>query len=85
MTEQPWDEKYDHLVRSYCGRTESQDAIAPDIPFDLLGVDSVGLLGLIVDSEEIFGVECPNDMLTSDVLATPGTFWQALKDLMSAS
>jgi acyl carrier protein len=85
MTEQPWDEKFDHLLRSHRRLAESQDTIAPDVPFDLLGIDSLGLLGLIVDSEEVFGIEFPSDMLTSDVLATPGTFWQALKDLMSMS
>jgi acyl carrier protein len=83
MTTQSWDDKFDHLLRSYCRLAESHDTIDPDTPFDLLGIDSVGLLGLIVDSEEVFGVEFPNDMLTSDVLATPGAFWQALTDLMS--
>lgn len=78
----PWDEEFDHLLRSYCGIVGPRDVIGPDVPFDILGVDSVGLLGLIVDSEEIFGVEFPNDMLNSTVLATPGSFWRALRDLI---
>jgi acyl carrier protein len=82
MTVRPWDEKFDHLLRSYCPPQGFDGPIDPDVPFDLLGVDSVGLLSLIIDSEEIFGVELPSDMLNSEVLATPGSFWQALKELM---
>ena len=78
----PWDERFERLLRFYSGIAGSRDVIGPDVPFDLLGVDTRGLLGLIADSEEVFGVEFPNDMLNSTVLATPGSFWRALRDLI---
>lgn len=83
MMTQPWEEKFDHILRHRCRLVASEDVVDPDVSFDLLGVDSVELLGLIIDSEEVFGVEIPANMLTGDVLATPRTFWRALKELMS--
>lgn len=83
MAPLPWDEKFDSILRAY-SRLAPAEAIDPYVPFDLLGIDSVGLLGVIVDSEEVFEVEFPSDLLVGDVLATPGSLWKAVRELMPA-
>lgn len=81
MTTLPWAEEFEQVLRSRCRFAASDAALDPDASFDALGVDSFGLLGLIVESEEAFQVEFPEHMLTGEVLATPATLWRAVRQL----
>lgn len=77
----PWADEFEQVLRSHCRFAAPDEALDPDASFDALGVDSVGLLGLIVENEEAFQIEIPEQMLTSEVLATPATLWQAIQQL----
>lgn len=81
MADAPWTEKYDLIVRSYCRLSEPAAPIDAGTPFTALGVDSLGLLGLIADTELAYDVTFPQTMLTVEALFTPGAFWQALQTL----
>jgi acyl carrier protein len=81
MAQAPWSEGFEKILRVHCRLADTEGPLNPELTFDLLGVDSIELLRLIFDIEEVFGVEFPNDMLTGEVLATPATFWVALQEL----
>jgi len=80
-----WSEEFDRIIRAHCGLPDSTLAVNPNSSFNQLGADSVGLLNIIVDSEELFRVDFPDELMTADVLATPGALWQALLSVREQS
>lgn len=77
-----WDTRFEQVLRPYCRLVAAAGPIDPDASFAELGVDSLGVLGLIVDTEEAFGIELPMDMLTEDTLAGPAAFWRTVSGLV---
>lgn len=49
-----------------------------------LGLDSMGVVQLLGDLEESFGIEMPDELLTEDTFATAGSLWTAVADLVPA-
>jgi acyl carrier protein len=80
---QPWDGKFESILRKYCASAEPAASIEPDIPFRSLGIDSIAIVDIVVASEEAFNVELPVELLTTETLATPGTLWTALRTATS--
>ena len=81
MTDVPWNDDFDRILRSYCRLDSPGAPIAGDATFTALGVDSLGLLGLIGEAESVFDVTLPADLLTNEVLFMPATFWQAVQQV----
>jgi acyl carrier protein len=71
-------------------------AVLPHLPFsngeelaatdDLtaLGLDSMGIVQLLADLEEEFGIEVPDEVINEETFATAGSLWQALGGLIPA-
>ena len=78
----PWSAEFERLVRARCPGSGAPDPFDPDATFSSLGVDSIGLLGILVDSEDAFDIEIPLEILTNGSLVTPRTFWAALHPLV---
>ena len=47
-----------------------------------LGLDSMGIVRLLADLEEEFGIEVPDELITEDSFATAGSLWQAVGGLI---
>jgi acyl carrier protein len=75
----PWSEEFEKILRTHCRLVDRAAPLSPYAPFDLLGVDSIGLLGIIVDSEDAFDVDFLDELLTAEALATPIAFWESLQ------
>lgn len=73
-----WTDQYEALLRAHCRLDEGVACIQPDTAFALLGIDSMEIVSLVVDLEDMLGFEFPEDLLTPEVFATPGTLWDAL-------
>jgi acyl carrier protein len=50
-----------------------------------LGLDSMAVVVLLVDIEDTFEVEFPDDLLSVEVFATPSTLWSAIAGLETVS
>jgi acyl carrier protein len=85
MPDFPWSDEFEHIIRTNCGLSDSTVTMDSAAPFNLLGADSITLLNIIVDSEEAFDIQFPDELLTADTLATPGTLWQALMTVVERS
>lgn len=69
-----------------------RDILVPHLPYadgtelddgaDLaaLGLDSMGVVGLLVDLEDQLGLEISDDMLTEETFATVGSLWTTVAD-----
>jgi len=47
-----------------------------------LGLDSMGVVQLLADLEETFGLELPDELITEETFATAGSLWDAVGDLI---
>lgn len=75
-----WPEEFDEVLRRFCRFANPDQEIDADAFLVELGVDSLSMLSLIVESEEAFGVVLEPDLLTAEALATPGGFWLLLRE-----
>lgn len=74
-----WPERYEEIIRIHCRFVESSQAVDPDENLAVLGVDSMELISIIVDLEEAFGFQMPQELLVPENFATPRTLWRALE------
>jgi acyl carrier protein len=61
----------------------ASEQFTPDDDLAALGLDSIGMMHLIVDLEEAFGLELPDELVTEETLATAGSLWQAVSGLIA--
>lgn len=60
------------------------DALTPDAELAALGLDSMGVVELLGDLEETFGLELPDELLTEETFATAGSLWTTVSGLLGA-
>jgi acyl carrier protein len=80
-----WNSDFEAAMREHCPLLADGSSLDPDTPLVLLGVDSMGVIGLIVELERKLNVEIPEDFLTPEIFATPGDLWKALEDRFGLS
>jgi acyl carrier protein len=79
-----WTGEFDDLLRSHCRFLDAGLPIDPDATLPALGADSLAVVELIVDIEDRLGISLPEELLTPQVFATPGTIWAAIQPLLPA-
>jgi acyl carrier protein len=50
-----------------------------------LGLNSMGLVRLLTDLEETFGLELPDELITEETFATAGSLWATVSELVPAA
>lgn len=60
-----------------------EGALGADDDLAALGLDSMGVVQLLADLEEAFGVELPDELLTEETFATVGSLWASVADQVS--
>jgi acyl carrier protein len=71
------------------------DTLKPHLPYaggdlaaadDLaaLGLDSMGVVRLLVDLEEQYDLDLPDDLLTEETFSTVGSLWATVAELVTA-
>jgi acyl carrier protein len=74
-----WPDQYEKLLRAHCRFLGDGSPVDPDTHLATLGMDSMEIVSLIVDLEDGFGFQLPEELLAPEVFATPGTLWDALR------
>jgi acyl carrier protein len=62
----------------------NEDFAAAD-DLSALGLNSMGLVRLLTDLEETFGLELPDELITEETFATAGSLWATVSELVPAS
>lgn len=55
--------------------------LKPEDGLRALGLDSMGVVQLLTDLEETFGLELPDDVLTDETFDTVGSLWLSVSAL----
>jgi acyl carrier protein len=75
-----WIEEYEQIIRAHSRTDDPMEAIQPETAMTLLGFDSLEIINLIVDLEDKFRIELPEEVLTPETFATPGGLWAVLEE-----
>ncbi len=56
---------------------------APGDDLAALGLDSMGVVQLLTDLEETYGLELPDELITEETFSTVGSLWDAVGGLVA--
>lgn len=71
--------RFVEVLRRQCRFVEPDAPIDMDASLESLGVDSLGMVSLVVDLEDEFQMAIPDELMTDEVFATPTALWTALE------
>jgi acyl carrier protein len=75
----PWPSEFDTLVRSHLPDFPSDAPLPPDGSLVALGLESVGLVGLMADLEATYGCVVPEELSSPENFHTAGTVWAVVE------
>jgi acyl carrier protein len=79
-----WDEKFDGLLRRHLPFLPADSELLPDLDLRESGLDSLGVVDLLVSLESSYGVRMADDVLSMDTFTTPAVLWDALAGVQDA-
>ncbi|WP_049575161.1 phosphopantetheine-binding protein [Nonomuraea sp. SBT364] len=75
-------DRFQSILRAHLPYAESGGLTARD-ELSALGLDSMGVVRLMVDIENGYALELPDELLDESTFATVGSLWTALSTLMT--
>ncbi|MEU4833950.1 phosphopantetheine-binding protein [Streptosporangium sp. NPDC023615] len=75
-------DQFQSILRAHLPYAETGGLTARD-ELSALGLDSMGVVRLLVDIENGYAVELPDEILDEATFATVGSLWGALSTLMT--
>jgi acyl carrier protein len=76
-----WPEAFEAALRRNLSRLAEDRPIPEGVSLTDLGMDSISTIALLIEIEEGFGVQFPDELLAPEVFATPATLWRAVREL----
>jgi acyl carrier protein len=76
-----WPAEYEDVLRQHLPLA-GDGRLRPDAELVDLGLDSLGLVALLVDIEETFRVEIPDELLNGETFASVGALWTVLAEVV---
>ena len=83
MSEQPWDSRFESILRKYLTLLPPDQPASPDLSLVDFGLDSMTTVSLILELEEQFGVMIPDALLAESTFETPSGLWKVISSLTS--
>jgi acyl carrier protein len=80
-----WDEQFETLVRSHLPFLEADEELVGDLNLREFGLDSLGVVDLLVSLEETYGVRLLDEDLKMDTFAAPLVLWATLFRLINST
>jgi acyl carrier protein len=79
------DPRLEEVLRPHLVLLEVSAPITPDLVLRDAGVDSLALIELLINIEQVFEIEFPDELLVADTFSTPRALWQAISKLSADS
>ncbi len=76
-----WPEEFEKLLRTYLPLLREDDPLPATMPLAELGLDSLSTIGLLVDVEEAFSVQFPDEDLVAETFSTATALWSVISRL----
>jgi acyl carrier protein len=76
-----WDEQFETLIRQHLPFLPADSELLPDLGLKEFGLDSLGVVDLLVSLESAYDIRMTDDILSMDTFATPAVLWDALSGI----
>ncbi|WP_329173324.1 acyl carrier protein [Streptomyces sp. NBC_01477] len=77
-----WSSRFERLLRRFIPLLPDSDPLYPDTPLADVGLDSLGIAGLVIELEEFFGFSFPEEKLTVATFRTSAELWAEISPLL---
>jgi acyl carrier protein len=78
-----WDSGFEGLLRSLLPFLPERDAVTADLDLVAAGLDSLGMVELLIQVEERYGITFPDDLVAQETFATPAALWSVVSGLLA--
>jgi acyl carrier protein len=85
MSDASWPDSFEDILRSCLPVLPDGKPLAADMTLTELGLDSLGMVTLMLELEETFGISFPDESLTPETFATGRSLWSVAAGLMAGS
>jgi [acyl-carrier-protein] S-malonyltransferase len=76
-----WDVQFEALLRSYLPFLPADEELRPELALREFGLDSLGVVDLLVSLESAYDIRLADDHLCMDTFSTPAVLWNALSEI----
>lgn len=76
-----WDTTFDEILRSHLTQLAPDQPLAPELNLRANGLDSLGTVNMLMELEDSYGIEIPDERLTFEIFASPATLWHTVAQL----
>jgi acyl carrier protein len=76
-----WNEQFEVLLRTHLPFLPEDQELRPELELREFGLDSMGVVDLLVSIESEYCVRLTDDVLSMDTFATPGVLWATLDEI----
>ncbi|MBB5119025.1 acyl carrier protein [Streptomyces eurocidicus] len=83
-TTRMWDQQFEDILRRALPYMEPGETILADLELRDYGLDSLGIVDLLMDLESTYGVQFRDESLSRETFATPAGLWATLSSLTGA-
>jgi acyl carrier protein len=78
-------QQLESVLRMHLPKVEPDQPLPMDVPLVELGLDSLRAVSLVLDLEDTFEIEFPDDILSEATFSTGESLYGALRALLAAS
>jgi acyl carrier protein len=79
-----WNERFEVLLRTHLPFLPDDQELCPELDLRGFGLDSMGVVDLLVALETEYCIRLTDDILSMDTFATPGVLWAALDEIQKS-
>lgn len=76
-----WNEQFEVLLRMHLPFLPDDEELRPELDLREFGLDSMGVVELLVALESEYCLRLADDVLSMDTFATPGVLWATLDEV----
>jgi acyl carrier protein len=78
-----WNEKFQALLRAHLPFLPDDEELRPDLDLRDFGLDSMGVVDLLMSLEAEFEIRFADDVLSMETFANPGVLWAAMAQVQA--
>ncbi|MET8543886.1 acyl carrier protein [Kitasatospora sp. NPDC004799] len=78
---QPWDTAFEELLLQTLPRLAARGPLTGEASLRAAGLDSLAMVELLVQVEQVYGISIPDGELVADTFATPAQLWDVIAGL----
>lgn len=76
-----WPDEFEAIVIGHLPAPPPDASLAADAPLESFGLDSLGMVNLLLDLEDTFAVVFPDELMVKETFSSAGRLWAAIDGL----